>query len=33
MEKLRYFMDTHHRDQGTFPKNLSPEDFAAFFDT
>ena len=31
MEKLRFFMDTHHREQGTFPENLSPEDFAAFY--
>ena len=31
MEKLRFFMDTHHREQGTFPENLSPVDFAAFY--
>ncbi|MCB9763943.1 MAG: DUF4242 domain-containing protein [Alphaproteobacteria bacterium] len=28
---LRLFMDTHNRDQGTFPAEINPEAFASFF--
>ncbi|HJV92925.1 MAG TPA: DUF4242 domain-containing protein [Azonexus sp.] len=31
MKPMRYFLDTHDRQLGTFPEQLTPEQFAAFF--
>lgn len=31
MQKTRYFVDAHDRKNGTFPSQLSKEDFASFF--
>ncbi|NTV69976.1 MAG: DUF4242 domain-containing protein [Azonexaceae bacterium] len=31
MEAMRYFLDTHDRSRGTFPAQLSPDEFEVFF--
>lgn len=31
MQAMRYFIDTHDRQRGTFPAQLTPADFAVFF--
>lgn len=31
MSQLRYFIDTHDRERGTFPAELSPVQFEEFF--
>lgn len=31
MQAMRYFLDTHDRSRGTFPAQLSPEEFEVFF--
>ena len=31
MQAMRYFLDTHDRARGTFPAQLSPEEFEVFF--
>jgi len=31
MTPMRFFMDTHHRDLGTFPEKMSAKEFEAFF--
>ena len=31
MQAMRYFLDTHDRARGTFPAQLSPEEFDVFF--
>mgnify|MGYP000944908411 CR=1 FL=1 len=31
MPKMRCYIDTHDRQTGTFPENLSPEDFERFY--
>lgn len=31
MQPMRYFLDTHDRARGTFPAQLSPEEFEVFF--
>jgi len=31
MQPMRYFLDTHDRVRGTFPGQLSPEEFEVFF--
>lgn len=31
MQSLRYFMDTHDAAHGTFPSDLTPEQFEGFF--
>lgn len=31
MKSLRYFLDTHDRAAGTFPEQLTPEQFEVFF--
>ncbi len=31
MQAMRFFIDTHDRDQKTFPAQLSPEQFQGFF--
>lgn len=31
MQAMRYFLDSHDRAQGTFPENLTPSDFEAFY--
>lgn len=32
MKPMRYFLDTHDRQQGTFPEQLTPDQFEAFFE-
>lgn len=32
MEKMRFFVDTHDKANGTFPDQLSPAQFAGFFE-
>lgn len=32
MEAMRYFLDTHDRQLGTFPEQLTPLQFEAFFE-
>ncbi|KAB2923831.1 MAG: DUF4242 domain-containing protein [Dechloromonas sp.] len=31
MQAMRYFLDTHDRSRGTFPAQLTPEEFEVFF--
>ena len=31
MQAMRFFLDTHDRDQGTFPAGLTATDFEAFY--
>ena len=31
MQAMRYFLDSHDREQGTFPAQLTPVDFEAFY--
>lgn len=31
MQAMRYFIDTHDRQRGTFPAQLTPAEFAVFF--
>jgi hypothetical protein len=31
MQAMRYFLDTHDRARGSFPAQLSPEEFEVFF--
>ncbi len=31
MKNLKFYLDTHHRSRETFPAQLSPEDFEAFY--
>ena len=31
MQAMRFFLDTHDRDRGTFPAKLTAADFAGFF--
>lgn len=31
MEKLKLYMDTHDRRNGTFPEDLTPEQFSEFY--
>lgn len=31
MQAMRYFLDTHDRDRGSFPAHLSTEEFEVFF--
>lgn len=31
MHKMKLFLDTHNRDQGTFPEQIDREGFAKFF--
>ncbi|ODR97992.1 hypothetical protein AUC68_10805 [Methyloceanibacter methanicus] len=32
MQKMKFFIDTHDQANGTFPKGISKEDFAGFYD-
>lgn len=31
MKKMKLFVDTHNRDQDTFPADINPEQFAQFY--
>lgn len=31
MQPMRFYIDTHDRNTGTFPEQLSPEDFCGFY--
>ena len=31
MQPMRYFIDTHDRNQKTFPEKITPEEFEGFF--
>ena len=31
MQTMRFYIDSHDRDTGTFPAQLSPEDFRGFY--
>lgn len=32
MQKMKFFIDTHDKSNGTFPAGISQDDFASFYD-